>query len=275
MPWAPRLLVRAIGRFVRGVRLVACVWPMYLGPQAAVAEHRTACTAGDGPHIEKVCYTALHDAEIYGHNILGNTPEWNELTIFWGPEGRLHTDGQRGATTYANPQGFIFEDVAPRVLDLNADGVPEVITVQSKFTEGARLLVFEGSNPAVLVANPHIGTRNRWLALLGAADLDGDGVMEMAYIDRPHLAKTLRIWRYENRRLTEVAAVAGFTNHRIGEPDIAGGIRDCGAGPEMILASANWRELVSVTWDGDGFAQTVLGSDTSRAAFASAMACAQ
>ena len=36
------------------------------------------------------------------------------------------------------------------------------------------------------------------LAPLGAADLDGDGKIELAYIDRPHLAKILRIWRFDD-----------------------------------------------------------------------------
>ena len=106
-----------------------------------------------------------------------------------------------------------------------------------------------------------------------AADLDGDGAMDVAFIDRPHLAKTLRIWRYENATLTQVAALRGVTNHRIGEVDIAGGIRTCNGTPEMLLASANWSDLVAVRWGTNGFTQKRLGSTTTRAAFGQAMAC--
>ena len=37
-----------------------------------------------------------------------------------------------------------------------------------------------------LAAIPFIGTRFRWLAPLGAADLDGDGRVEIAYAETPH-----------------------------------------------------------------------------------------
>jgi hypothetical protein len=49
--------------------------------------------------------------------------------------------------------------------------------------------------PVPLASTPWIGQRFRWLAPVAAADLDGDGAMELAYVDRPHLARTLRVWR--------------------------------------------------------------------------------
>jgi hypothetical protein len=55
----------------------------------------------------------------------------------------------------------------------------------------------------LLAATPHIGSANRWLAPIGAADLDGDGRVEIAYVDRPHLARTLRIWRTFTRRMRQ------------------------------------------------------------------------
>ena len=41
----------------------------------------------------------------------------------------------------------------------------------------------------------------------------------------------------------------------------------------MVLATANWSDLTTVRWDGDVFAVDYIGSDTSRPAFARAMAC--
>ena len=71
---------------------------------------------------------------------------------------------------------------------------------------------------------------------------------------------------------TEVATLGGVTNHRIGEVDIAGGIRECGNGPEMIVASANWARLVAVQLSGDLVA-TEIGSHRGRESFAVAMDC--
>ncbi|MEL6464072.1 MAG: VCBS repeat-containing protein [Pseudomonadota bacterium] len=198
----------------------------------------------------------------YAHGVLGDAIEWGALELL------LQTGEVR---RFVLPQDHVFEDVAPRLADLDGDGASEVLVVETDVVAGGAFAIYgpEGK----ITETPHIGTRNRWLAPLGAADLDGDGTVEVAYIDRPHLAKTLRIWRYKNSRLTEVARLPGLTNHRIGEGDIAGGIRACNGGPEMILATANWSDLVALRWDGAQFQRTYLGGDTTRAAFARALTC--
>lgn len=124
-----------------------------------------------------------------------------------------------------------------------------------------------------MAETPPIGRRHRWLAVVGAADLDGDGAVEIAYIDRPHLARTLRVWRYREGRLEQVAELDGLTNHRIGERDIAGGIRHCGGAPEMIVADANWERLIAVTLTGGALNRRDIGPHLGRQSFANALAC--
>ncbi len=124
-----------------------------------------------------------------------------------------------------------------------------------------------------MTATPFIGQRFRWLAPVGVADLDGDGSVELAYVDRPHLAKVLRVWRFRDGALREVAAAEGYTNHRIGERDIAGGIRDCGDGPEMVIADATWQDVVTLRLaDGDLVAR-VWGPHEGRGSFERALTC--
>ena len=169
---------------------------------------------------------------------------------------------------------IVFEDTAPRVVDVTGDGAPEVVVVESHEREGARLSVWglEDGQPRLLSATPFIGTRFRWLAPVGVADLDGDGAIEIAYVDRPHLAKILRIWRWTEEGLVQVGSLEGLTNHRIGEEDIAGGIRDCGTGPEMVLVDQSWRELRAVRfWM--GVTDRRIGPHTGRESFAAALAC--
>lgn len=208
--------------------------------------------------------------DAYGHGVLPGG-EFGGLSFFLAP------DREVGVGTYQT----VYEDTAPRLVDLDGDGTVEVITVVSYFDRGAAIRIWDevpvpdspgDTTMAVIAEGAPIGTRHRWLAVIGATDLDGDGTMEIAYIDRPHLAKTLRIVSIQGDQLVEEASIAGLTNHRIGERDIAGGVRDCGAGPEMIVASADWSQLVAVTYIGD-FTAREIGSDTSRAAFAQAMAC--
>ena len=64
-----------------------------------------------------------------------------------------------------------------------------------------------------------------------------------------------------------------MTNHRIGEKDIAGGIRFCGDVPEVVVADASWREVLAIRWDGTQFDVTRLGPHQGRASFAKAMVC--
>ncbi len=170
----------------------------------------------------------------YGHAIMGDLPEWGRLCLI--------LVGERICVTL--PQDRVFEDIAPRLADLDHDAVPEIIVVESSVQAGAALTVYRLNGDTLQrIAAPSIGTRNRWLAPAGIADLDGDGQIEIAYIDRPHLAKRLRIWRYANGALTHVADAGQLTNHRIGDPFITGGLRACGNGPEIVTVSADWRRI--------------------------------
>ena len=81
------------------------------------------------------------------------------------------------------------------------------------------------------------------------------------------------MFRFVDGELRLAGELPGVTNHRIGERDIAGGIRDCGDGPEMIVADEAWQRVLAVRFDGQGFRTTDLGPHDGRASFAAAMAC--
>jgi len=197
----------------------------------------------------------------YAHGILGDAIEWGAL--------RIVTD--TGALDFTLSQDRVFEDTAPRLIDLDGDGAVEVIVVETLVTDGAQLAIYDETGK--IAATPHIGRTNRWLAPIGAADLDGDGTIEIAYIDRPHLAKILRVWRFANGVLAPVADLDGLTNHRIGEADIGGGIRDCGLGPELITASADWTQVMATTLAKGVLETRSIGQHVDRGSFATALAC--
>lgn len=198
----------------------------------------------------------------YAHGVLGDAVEYGALDMVTDTEQVLRV---------TLPQNKVFEDIAPRLFDVDRDGHREVIVVESSQTEGARLAIYDASG--LRAATPPIGTRNRWLAPIGAADLDGDGRIEIAYIDRPHLAKVLRVWRFENDALTEIATVPGLTNHRIGEDFISGGVRDCGDGPELITADGGWHNIVGTRLQDDVLITRKIGVFQGRSSFEEALAC--
>jgi hypothetical protein len=190
----------------------------------------------------------------YPHDVLGRIPAFTRLSITAEVCTDCATPQVTAALTLAAP--LVFEDVAPRLWDVTGDGRPEVVVVQSHESLGARLTVWalrEGDQPddplfQMLAATDFIGTRFRWLAPFGIGDFTGDGQIEIAYVETPHLGKTLRIVGLEGEHLVERAALSGVTNHRIGEESIAGGVRICVGRSEAVLASADWRRIVAIHW---------------------------
>lgn len=169
----------------------------------------------------------------YAHGILGDAIEFGALEIV--------TDAGK-TITLRLPETRVFEDLAPRLVDVDLDDELEIIVIESSLTQGARLAIYDESG--LVSATPYIGRSNRWLAPLGAADLDGDGAIEIAYIDRPHLAKILRIWRFEGGKLRHVVDRSGLTNHKIGQDFISGGIITCSGTPQIVTANANWSRIM-------------------------------
>lgn len=202
----------------------------------------------------------------YAHGVLGDAEEWGALEITLTAPG-----GASRVVRHVLPRDHVFEDVSPRLVDVTGDGAPEVIVVETDLDRGAALAIYGPQGK--IAETPHIGQANRWLAPVGAADFDGDGRIEIGFVDRPHLARVLRIWRLEAAGLVEVAALDGVTNHRIGDAYISGGVRDCGAAPEMVLASSDWRRLRAVSFDAGALHARDIGPITGPQSFAVALTC--
>jgi hypothetical protein len=230
---------------MRGLALIAAL----LLPGLAAAQAITAARYAD-------------PTDRYGHRVLGAGGEWAAMVL-------TLDDGTTRRVTL--PDNFVFEDTAPRLVDLDDDGAPEVIVVESSLTGGARLAIHGPGGR--IAATPDIGTRKRWLAPVGAADLDGDGHMEIAFIDRPHLAQVLRVWRFRDGALTHVADRRGLTNHRIGWDFIPGGIRHCGDTPEMITAVSGWSQIAATRLDGGALISETIGPYRGPDSLGTALAC--
>lgn len=215
------------------------IWPRRVR-RAGLAFALAALQAFAAPVSAQV-YEAqyLEPTARYPHGVLGDQIEYGALRL---------RDAAQGDLLFRLPQTLVFEDIAPRVVDVTGDSTPEVIVVESHQRKGARLAIYDSTGR--IAATPFIGTRFRWLAPIAAADLNGDGRVEIAYIDRPHLAKTLRIWQFRRGALHPVASHEGLTNHRIGEDFITSGLRTCEGKPELIVVDASWSRMIAVAYHG-------------------------
>lgn len=207
----------------------------------------------------------------YAHGILGDAVEHTGLRV-------TLSDGS--AHTAVWPENIVFEDTTPRLVDLDGDGAPEVIVVESHADFGARLAVWgwDGTTFAPRAQTGFIGRTFRWLAVAGAADMDGDGFVEIAYVNKPHLDKTLMVWRYVpldggTARLDMVAQRSGLTNHRIGERDIGGGMRVCSDGIAVITANANWTRVMATDLQNGRLVSRDIGPHKGRASLTEALRC--
>ena len=72
----------------------------------------------------------IEPTERYAHGILGDAIEHAGLEV-------TLSDGSKRTAVW--PELVVFEDTNPRLVDLDGDGAPEVITVETHENFGARL----------------------------------------------------------------------------------------------------------------------------------------
>ena len=183
----------------------------------------------------------------YDHAVLGDALEWAGLSITYKHCAQCQGLDLRKVTVTL-PATRVFEDILARVVDADGDGRSEVLVVETDLRLGAALAVYDEQGRRA--ATPFIGQRHRWLAPAGVGDFDGDGRPEIAYVDRPHLARELVFVRLQGDRLIEIARAPGLTNHRIGDRFISAAVRTCDGIAEVILPDAAWARLVAARLDG-------------------------
>ena len=191
-----------------------------------------------------------HPTDRYPHNIMGRLMAHTDLIVAVERCTGCGPDPETLAIRL--PEHLVFEDFAPRLVDLNGDGRNEIVVVESDQSKGARLAVWDvilkRGEPQLVrgAATDHIGTRFRWLSPVGAADFNGDGGIEFAYVEKPHLDKILRIVRRDGAQLRRVASIPGITNHAIGQEEVQSRIERCTDGPTIFALDASGQRILSI-----------------------------
>jgi hypothetical protein len=191
-------------------------------------------------HHNETTYAAWYGTptDRYGHAILGDGIEG----------GSLHLKVGGNDYTVTLPHAQVFEDRTPRIVDLNGDGQPEIVTIRAFLSAGASVAVFglQGDQLVELASSRHIGRTNRWLNIAGIADYLGTGQKQIAFVETPHIGGTLQIARWQGNKLELAHALRGFSNHKIGarEQNLSATVKaDAQVLPFIILPSNNRRAL--------------------------------
>jgi FG-GAP-like repeat len=147
--------------------------------------------------------------ERYDHGILGDKVEAGALEI----ETR---DGKRHSVRLNNDA--VFEDLRPRLADLNGDGHDEVIVVKSYLKRGSALAVIglRRGRYEILAETPPLGAAHRWLDPVGIADFTGDGKPDIALVRQPHVVGALELWRWHGGHLQKIGEMPDAANHIAG-----------------------------------------------------------
>lgn len=171
----------------------------------AIPHSKVAVASGAG--INKATLACATDR--YAHGVLGDGIE----------AGCLVLENEQGKQFLIElPVSRVFEDLEPRIADVDNDGSNDVVVVRSDNQYGAALVVYtlKGDEASELFATPTIGRANRWLAPIGVADFNADGQPDIAYVQTPHIGGILKVWSLLDGKFQQIAEKRGFSNHSIG-----------------------------------------------------------
>ena len=146
----------------------------------------------------------------YDHGVLGDAIEAGSLVV-------VDSAGRKYEVVLSS--AFVFEDITPRIADLDGDGDNEVITIRTKLNAGAAVAIYGLRNDKLVekASTTTIGSPHRWLSIAAIGNFLGRGRREIAVVKTPHIGGLLEILDLQTNRLVSIyPPQAGYSTHFIG-----------------------------------------------------------
>lgn len=146
--------------------------------------------------------------ERYKHGALGDFIEAGQLVVFL----------QNKFYTLTLTENYVFEDVRPRLYDVDNDNIPEIICIRSKAGAGAGIVVYKVLADQIIefAFIPEIGTASRWLNIVAIYDMDQDGITELIWVETPHIGGILKGADIVAGQMLVADKVSYYSNHQGG-----------------------------------------------------------
>jgi hypothetical protein len=113
----------------------------------------------------------------------------------------------------------VIEGIAPLWVDLDGDGVREVIVTQSNIHVGARIVVYNQEGEVIAQSDP-IGLGFRWLHLIAAAQIVNGDALDLVVVRTPHIGGVLEIYELTEGKLEISTSFNGYSSHQIGSRNL-------------------------------------------------------
>jgi hypothetical protein len=173
-------------------------------PQGALPDGRVSTGAHD---IARVWFA--QPTSRYDHGILGDATEAGSLVI----ETRA---GRRQEIKLDDDA--VFEDLEPRIADIDGDGHEDIVVIKSAPKRGSSLAVIaeRRGRYQIVAETPPLGAAHRWLNPAGIGDFTGGGKISIAFVRQPHVVGMLELWTWSNGDLHKTAEISDTANHVAG-----------------------------------------------------------
>jgi hypothetical protein len=184
----------------------------------------------------------------YGHGIMGDKLEAGSLTLVaTQPEPEI-------IRTIPAADGYVLEGIAPIWVDLDGDGMREIVVTRSNANDGAQIVVLDETGN-LLATGPAIGQGGRWRHQLSAGPFGPNGEMELVDVLTPHIGGPTEFFQWKGDELVVVADVNGYTSHVIGSRNLdmnAAGQFDESGRLTLLLPNQARTELGGIQRSDDG-----------------------